>query len=231
MLNRSSITILDVPVVHDHRGNLAYLQRSGFLPFEPTVVEWGISSDAVAGFSGPAGFVSLREPDKVALIPAGSGFTPRVDAPFIAFAPGPLPSTPLICSLPHHLTTADHCSLIPIPSTSPGCFRAPGSFPCRRIYYIYDTPGGAVRGGHSHIDEHRLLIALTGAMRVVVTDSVTTRAFTLTSPAEALYIPPGIWREIDSFEAGSVCLALSSTEYDEADYVRDSATFTSLKQL
>lgn len=231
MLNFSAPALVDAPVVCDHRGDLAYLQRSGFLPFEPSAVEWGISSRALPDITGPAGFVSLLHPDKVTLIPRGAHFTPSVDAPYIAFSPAASATPAEICDRPHTLTTVDHCHTLEVSSIAPGRFRAPASFPCRRIYYIYRTPAGAVRGGHSHIAEHRLLVALTGSMRVVVTDSVATRSFLLTSPAQALYIPPGIWREIDSFEAGAVCLALSSTEYDPADYVRSFATFTSLKQL
>lgn len=231
MLSHLSTDTLIAPVVMDHRGNLAFIQRTGFLPFPPSLVEWAPCMPQDTTISGPAGYISLDRPTEVTIIPPGYTFTPAGGSPYIAFSPIHSSSASMLCPLPPTLTSIGDCRVIPVSVSPSGCYHAPDSFLCRRIYYIYDTPRGAVRGGHSHIDEHRLLIALTGSMRVVVTDYLSSSAFHLNSPAEALYVPPGIWREIDSFDAGSVCLALSSTEYDPADYVRDFATFASLKQL
>lgn len=102
-------------------------------------------------------------------------------------------------------------------------------FAIQRIYYIYDIPTDSERGGHSHILEQRLLIAVTGCFDVKVCDGKSWRTFTLKHPDEALYIPPGLWRVLDNFSSGSVVLALSSTKFDERDYVRDFKQFVESK--
>ncbi len=101
-------------------------------------------------------------------------------------------------------------------------------FDVKRVYYLYDVPSGAERGGHSHHTEQRLIIAVSGSFDVTVDDGVNRRTFTLNNPSRALYIPAGIWRTVENFSSGSVCLALSSSVYDADDYVRDYSTFHEL---
>lgn len=101
-------------------------------------------------------------------------------------------------------------------------------FDVRRVYYLYDVPSGAERGGHSHLTEQRLIMAISGSFDVTVNDGVSRRTFTLNNPSRALYIPPGIWRTVDNFSSGSVCLALSSNVYNADDYVRDYTKFLDL---
>ncbi len=101
-------------------------------------------------------------------------------------------------------------------------------FDVKRVYYLYDLPAGAERGGHSHRREHRLLVAVAGCFDVTLDDGVVSRSFTLRHPSQALYIPAGIWRTVHSFSAGAVALALCSTLFDEEDYVRDYTDFLSL---
>lgn len=103
-------------------------------------------------------------------------------------------------------------------------------FDVKRVYYLYDVPSGAERGGHSHHSEQRLIIALAGSFDVTVDDGVSRRTFTLNSPWRALYIPAGIWRTVENFSSGSVCLALSSNVYDADDYVRDYSEFLTLTE-
>lgn len=103
-------------------------------------------------------------------------------------------------------------------------------FLIRRVFYIHDIPAGSVRGGHSHHHEQQLIIAACGCFDVTVTDGTTERTFTLRRPDEALYIPAGIWRILHDFSSGSVCLTLSSTKFDENDYVRCYADFLKLKK-
>ena len=98
-------------------------------------------------------------------------------------------------------------------------------FEIARAYWIYDVPAGEERGGHSHHQMHQLLVATSGSFDVTVTDGFTTRRFTLNRPFEGLYIPPGIWRTLENFASGSVCLSLVSILYDEADYIRDYEEF------
>ena len=101
-------------------------------------------------------------------------------------------------------------------------------FPVKRVFYLYDVPGDAERGGHSHRMAHEFIIAAGGSFDVTLTDGHETRCFSLNRPYRALYIPPGIWRSIDNFSSGSVCLVLTSELYSEEDYVRDYEIFKRL---
>lgn len=98
-------------------------------------------------------------------------------------------------------------------------------FSLARAYWIYDVPAGAERGGHSHHIMAQLLVAVGGSFNVNVCDGENWRTFTLNRPFEGLYIPPGIWRTLDNFSSGAVCLSLVSTPYDESDYIRDFEKF------
>jgi hypothetical protein len=94
-------------------------------------------------------------------------------------------------------------------------------FDVNRVFYLYDIPGGESRGGHSHIDCHQFLVAISGSFEVVLNDGVTQRQVLLNRPNQGLHIPPGIWASEVNFSSGSVCLVLASHIYDEKDYVRD----------
>jgi len=93
-------------------------------------------------------------------------------------------------------------------------------FELKRVYYLYDVPGGATRAGHGHKTLHQVLIAMSGSFDVTVDDGVTRDKVHLNRSYFGFYIPPMIWRELDNFSSGSVCLALASEFYDEADYYR-----------
>jgi WxcM-like, C-terminal len=94
-------------------------------------------------------------------------------------------------------------------------------FDIKRVYYLYDVPGGADRGGHSHKNLHQVLIAMSGSFDVVLSDGYRTRKQHLNRSYYGLYISPMIWRDLDNFSSGSVCLVLASAPYDEADYFRE----------
>jgi len=98
-------------------------------------------------------------------------------------------------------------------------------FEIKRVYYLYDVPGGAVRAGHAHRVLNQFLIAMSGSFDVIVDDGFHKTKFHLNRSYYGLYIPSMIWREIDNFSSGSVCMALASELYDEADYYRDYDTF------
>ena len=104
-------------------------------------------------------------------------------------------------------------------------------FSMKRVYYLYDIPGGEVRGGHAHKELHQLIIAAGGSFRVIIDDGKEKRHFTLNRPYQALYIVPGIWRELDDFSSGSVCLVLASNLYSESDYIRDYQKFIQIKNV
>ena len=94
-------------------------------------------------------------------------------------------------------------------------------FTIQRVYYLYDVPGGAERGGHAHKNLHQLIIAMSGSFDVIIDDGHNKRRIHLNRSYYGLYICPMVWRELDNFSSGSVCLVLASHPYDEADYYRD----------
>lgn len=93
-------------------------------------------------------------------------------------------------------------------------------FDVKRTYYLYDVPGGESRGGHAHRDLSQLIIAASGSFTVTLDDGEVKRTFLLNRPYQGLYIVPGIWRTLDDFSSGAVCLVLASDVYTEADYIR-----------
>ncbi len=101
----------------------------------------------------------------------------------------------------------------------------PIPFDINRVYYLYDIPGGESRGGHAHRRLQQLLVAISGSFDVVVDDGRHQRRVTLNRPYQGLLIVPGIWRVLENFSSGSVCLCLASEHYDESDYIRDYAQF------
>ena len=102
-------------------------------------------------------------------------------------------------------------------------------FDVKRTYYLYDVPGGESRGGHAHRELRQLIVAASGSFTVTLDDGNVKRTFTLNRPYQGLYIVPGIWRTLDDFSSGAVCLVLASQGYDEADYIRDYQEFLKYK--
>lgn len=100
-------------------------------------------------------------------------------------------------------------------------------FRIERVYYTYDVPGGAVRGGHAHKALRQVIVAMSGSFDVVLDDGTEKRRFHLNRSYSGLYVCPMMWREIDNFSSGSVCLVLASAVYDESDYYRDYQSFLS----
>ena len=98
-------------------------------------------------------------------------------------------------------------------------------FPIRRVYYLYDVPGGETRGGHAHKELRQFIIALSGSFDVLLDDGKDRKIFTLNRSYYGLYIPQMIWRELENFSSGAVCLTLASLLYDESDYYRDYEEF------
>jgi dTDP-4-dehydrorhamnose 3,5-epimerase-like enzyme len=103
-------------------------------------------------------------------------------------------------------------------------------FDIKRIYYLYDVPGGESRGGHAHKHLQQFIIAASGSFDVIVDDGVKKQRFHLNRSYYGLYIPRMVWRELDNFSSGSVCLVLASEFYDEDDYIRDYNQFIKLIQ-
>jgi hypothetical protein len=104
-------------------------------------------------------------------------------------------------------------------------------FGVKRVYYLFDVPGGESRGGHAHKELQQLIIAASGSFNVTLDDGRVKRTFTLNRPYQGLLVVPGIWRELDDFSSGSVCLVLASHLYEASDYIREYNEFLKLKML
>ena len=102
-------------------------------------------------------------------------------------------------------------------------------FEMKRVYYLYDVPSGAERGGHAHIEQKEFLIALSGSFDVLLNDGTQKKTITLNKPFEGLLINEGIWRELNNFSSGSVCLVIASAVFDEKDYIREFDDFMKYK--
>lgn len=94
-------------------------------------------------------------------------------------------------------------------------------FDISRVYYLYDVPGGSERGGHAHKELSQLIIAMSGSFDIVLDDGIDKKRFHMNRSYFGLYVCPMIWRELDNFSSGSVCMVLASNFYDEDDYYRD----------
>lgn len=125
-------------------------------------------------------------------------------------------------------TSVYDCSVIEFPKIQnragnitpvSNCIEIP--FPIKRVFYIYDIPGGEDRGAHAHKECHQILIAASGSFEVELNDGCSKRTIMLNRPYFGLHIPPGIWAAEKGFSSGAVCLVLASEKYKEEDYIRD----------
>ena len=103
-------------------------------------------------------------------------------------------------------------------------------FEIKRTYWLYDVPGGECRGGHAYRENQEFIIALSGSFDVVIDDGSEKRLFTLNRSYYGLYVPQGLWREIENFSTNSLALEFASTHYDDADYIFDYEEFVKLKK-
>ena len=103
-------------------------------------------------------------------------------------------------------------------------------FNVKRVYYLYDVPGGESRGAHAHKNLYQLIVAASGSFSVTLDDGNMKRTYLLNRPYQGLLVVPGIWRTLDDFSSGSVCLVLASHEYDKEDYIRDYEEFITSKR-
>ena len=104
-------------------------------------------------------------------------------------------------------------------------------FETKRIYYLYDVPGGVDRGGHAHKDLKQILVAVSGSFDIILDDGVRKKTVSLNRPFIGLLLAPGIWRELTNFTSGAICLVLASHKYDEKDYIRYKEEFLTWKKL
>lgn len=104
-------------------------------------------------------------------------------------------------------------------------------FDIRRVYYLYDVPGGESRGAHAHKELYQLIVAANGSFSVTLDDGIETRLFNLNRSYYGLLVVPGIWRDLDNFSSGAVLLCLASEHYDATDYIRDYNQFLEYKRI
>jgi hypothetical protein len=102
-------------------------------------------------------------------------------------------------------------------------------YPIKRVYYLFDVPSDSFRGGHAHKEQLEFLIALSGSFTVTLDDGQSKKSFLLNKPNKGLLLPTGIWRELEDFSSGAICLVLSSDEFEEDDYIRDYRSFKNLE--
>lgn len=197
--------------------------------------------DSGNGFSESS---CLARPDRGLLMPAGSRYTLDINSDSTVIMrlgrSAEAAQTHDSCSLisdGHGINTLGDCRIVDLPVVSSASGNSvtvengpdsPVGFDVRRVYYLFDVPEGAERGGHSHRCQAAFLTAVSGSFDVVLEDGAERRGFRLDSPARGLLIPPGIWRELEAFTEGAVCLSLSPSPFSEEDYVRDYDEFKSL---
>lgn len=104
-------------------------------------------------------------------------------------------------------------------------------FDVKRTYYLYDVPGGESRGGHAHKGLHQFIVAVSGSFSVTLDDGSIKRTYTLNRPYKGLLVVPGIWRTLDDFSSGAVCMVLASERYSEDDYIRSYKEFIKFKNI
>lgn len=134
------------------------------------------------------------------------------------------------------MTTINNCTIVEIPKIIDQrgnlAVIESGTLPFnfKRVYYLFDVPAGSTRGGHSHIEQYELLLPVSGSFDVVIDDGNAKKTITLNNPTKGLLITTGIWRELENFSSGSVCLVFSSDNFSEDDYIRDYEEFISSKK-
>jgi hypothetical protein len=104
-------------------------------------------------------------------------------------------------------------------------------FEIRRVYYLYDIPGGADRGSHAHKKLRQFIIAMSGSFDVTLNDGIEKKTFHLNRSYYGLYVCPMVWRDLGNFSSGAVCLVLASCPFDESDYIRDYTDFISMTKI
>jgi uncharacterized RmlC-like cupin family protein len=136
---------------------------------------------------------------------------------------------------PSEITVYD-CNLIKLPKVNnpAGNITAVNNkqevpFQIKRVYYLYDIPGGEARGAHAHKKLEQLIVAASGSFDIILSDGRIKRTVQLNRPDIGLYMPAGLWRELNNFSSGAICLVLASNEYDENDYIRNYKSFKKFK--
>jgi len=121
----------------------------------------------------------------------------------------------------HHSDCKGNLTVVENGDASTGSATGTLPFDVKRVYYLYDVPGGEERGSHAHRDLSQLIIAASGSFTVTLDDGKCKRSFFLNRPYQGLYVKPGMWRDLGDFSSGAVCMVLASDVYIQEDYIRD----------
>jgi oxalate decarboxylase/phosphoglucose isomerase-like protein (cupin superfamily) len=142
-----------------------------------------------------------------------------------------------LLKMDHKKSTINHCEIVDLGKIANQSGNitviengSDAPFDIKRIYYLYDVPSGESRGGHAHYELEQYIIAASGSFDVILDDGKNKKTVSLNRPNKALHIVPGLWRELDNFSSGSICMVLASINYNESDYIRDYQDFLNFKK-
>ena len=220
--------IIDFPKICDPRGNLSFIESEGHVPFEVKRCYWIYDVPGGMFRNGHA----FREQDE--LIVALSGSFDVVLNDGTGEKRYHMSRSYYGLYVPHMTWRAiDNFSTNSVALVLSSTSYEPSDgklipFDIKRVFYIYDVPGGEERGGHSHKKLQQVIVAISGAFDVLLDDGVNQRSVTLNRPYQGLLVAPGVWSKQHNFSSGSVCLVLASDHYCEEDYVRDYDQFLQL---
>ena len=250
--------LVNLPVIADPRGNLTFIQNDSLGGFDIKAIGWydragverhsdygaarmiitlnGSADIDVHSTDGSRQHFHLETPATGLFIP--EQFTHGIenssrDASFavIKWTDRRTEKAPIVKTAAveaHRSASVNDCRIIDMSETAIDNESPSIPFEIARIYYIYHIPEYAERGGHSHFEEQRIMTAAAGSFDVKVFDGMEWRTFHLSSPDKALFVPPGIWRVVDNFARGSICLAMCNNIFSESDYVRSFKQFEHL---
>ena len=241
------VKLIELPKFTDPRGNLSFVEQNNHIPFEIKRTYWIYDVPGGENRGGHA-FINTEE----FIVALSGGFDITVDdgsqkksftlnrSYYALYIPkglwremGNFSTNSLAlefastkynvfdCSIveldKHHSKRKGNLTVVENEDTLP--------FNVKRVYYLYDVPGGEERGSHAHRDLSQLIIAASGSFRVTIDDGKCKRSFFLNRPYQGLYVRPGLWRNLDDFSSGAVCMVLASDVYKKTDYIRDYEDF------
>lgn len=207
--------IINLPSFSDDRGKITFIEEHRDIPFAIGNVDWRLDSETIAGEAFVivlTGNVRLTSENRTFMLDSNSTglyIPPRLNVNISEKSD----KVTLLILRPEKFEPAN--DLRPVAGTQ---FV---SFDIKRIYYISDVPAGKIRGNHAHKSLAQLLVAINGSLEVTLDDGSSKNTYTLDSPNQAIYIEPGLWRTVEKFSPGAICLVVSSELYDESDYIRD----------